>query len=69
MRKPLGFLGCPSLRPKGRPIFLVGIGRDSSRCHVSFDHVLPVQMSRTAFSLTPYSLAIAADFEIVPFQS
>ena len=50
------FLGFVSWRPTGLPIFLSGRDRDASRCHVSLDHVLPVQMSRTAFSLTPYFL-------------
>ena len=48
-----GFLGFASLRPTGLPIFLSGRDRDVSRCDVSLDHVLPVQMSRTAFSMTP----------------
>ena len=47
------FLGLLSRHPLGRPVALSCKGRDVSRCHVSLDHVRPVQMSRTVFSFTP----------------
>ena len=53
-------LGFESLHPFGRPMRLWKMIREVSKCDVSLFQVRPLQMSRTAFSLMTYSLAISA---------
>lgn len=61
------FLGALSLRPSGRPVFVMVLGcRFISNGKVSSYQVRPLQMSRIVFSLTPNRLATELAVGLVP---